>query len=381
MDEWLWIVIASLAAILVIYPYVIYPLILKLLAIKQQPTVNYLSQPSSESLSVALLFCAFNEEDSLGEKIDNIRQLKNVVNDLAVFAYSDASTDSTNELLTQASDVLTPVIGDHRLGKIEGMKKLVAMAKQDILIFTDANVILEAEGLKNLIRYFHDPTIGCVAGKLMYRGIDSVTAKVGGMYWKLEELIKQLETNTGSTVGADGAIFARRRENYPDIPAHLVDDMAVSMQVIFEGLRCISANDVVAYENAVSSSSEEFSRKKRIACGSYLTYLYQRNDIAKLSSLNKFKYYSHKVLRWWGSAFILVTLFSVGGLASSLGIGSLFLIILAIGMVGFIALGKMGVPVISSLYEIVLSIFATGMGVVEALKGKQYATWNTAKTR
>jgi cellulose synthase/poly-beta-1,6-N-acetylglucosamine synthase-like glycosyltransferase len=300
---------------------------------------------------------------------------------MEVLAYSDASTDATASLLENASNLLEPVISHDRLGKATGMRKIVAMSDAEILIFTDANVLLEPDSLPRLIRYFSDPEIGCVAGTLIYGAMDSTTARVGGWYWKLEEKIKHLESATGSTMGADGSIFARRKQNYPDVPPDLLDDMTTSTSVIFDSLRCISAKDVIAYENAISSSKEEFNRKKRISCRAFSTYLYLRNDLKKMSLLNRFKFVSHKLIRWWGGLFILTGAFSLVLWGGMIGMALPIFSVLAVGALLVVFLGRMGVPGVSSIYEVLLAIFATGLGVAESIRGRKYRTWETANTR
>lgn len=380
MLGWIWLTIFILSVLLVLYPYTIYPLILSLIPGKHYQTDSS-ARPDPAKNSVALLFCAYNEEKALPDKIENIRKLKQVWPDLEVLAYSDASADTTNSILQEASGILHAEIGNKRLGKALGMKKLVSMTQAEIIVFTDANVLLDPESLPRLIQYFSDPEIDCVSGKLLYEGIDSATAKVGGLYWKLEEKIKYLESKTGSTMGADGAVFARRREGYPEVPRNLVDDMAVSMATIFDGKRCVSAPNVIAFENAISSSAEEFKRKKRIACGSYSTYLYQRDQIKNMSALNKFKFVSHKLLRWWGALFIIIAAVSFIFFSISIGYGWYAMLTVLGGAGSFILFARKGIPGFNALYEIVSAIFATGLGVVEALNGKEYQTWETADTR
>jgi len=373
-----WFSLTVLFAILIVYPYLIYPFILKLLP---KNPVQIKDLHKSDGLTIAMLFCAYNEESSLPNKIRNIRELKNTCPELKVYAYSDGSTDATNELLLSAQDVLEPLIGNERLGKVVGMQKLVAKVREDIIVFTDANVLLEPESLTRLLYYFSDPSVGCVSGKLVYKGMSSTTAKVGGLYWKLEEKIKQLETDTGSTMGADGAVFARLRIDYPEIPPGLVDDMAVSMSVLFENKRCITACDVIAYENAVCSGAEEFRRKIRIACGAYSTYLYQRKEIKKTTLINQFKFISHKLIRWWGAFFMLAANITFTFWGYSIGYGNELLATLAVTSMLFWLLGSRGIPGISAVYEIILSIIATGIGVIKSLSGTEYRTWETAATR
>jgi len=380
--SWIWLFLGFGFLIVFIYPYLIYPLILSFFP--RHPYSPDLNIDVSQ-LTAALIFCAYNEEQSLPEKIENIRALKKLHPDLEVLAYSDCSDDRTNELLLEAADVLTPVLGKSRTGKVLGMQKLVSLTKAEIIIFTDANVILEPSSLNRLLQYFTDPTIGSVAGTLLYVSEDpckeTATAKVGGLYWRLEEKLKRLESETGSTMGADGAIFARRRQHYPILPGHLVDDMATSISVIFNGLRCISASDVIAYEQSVAVSSEEFSRKRRIACGSINTYWYLLPQLRKMSLLNRFKFFSHKTIRWAGAFFLLASILCIWIGGSMMGYPLLMTSLVLGGSVMLWALGALGAPMFATAYEVLLAIFATGVGLVEALVGNTYQTWTPSKSR
>ena len=379
---WVWLFLGFGFLIVFVYPYLIYPLLLSFFP--KHPYSPDLNADVSR-VDAALIFCAYNEEQSLPDKIENIRALKSLHPELEILAYSDCSNDRTNELLLEAADVLTPVLGKSRTGKVLGMQKLVSMTKAEIVIFTDANVILEPKSLGRLLQYFTDPTIGSVAGTLLYvsegPGGETATAKVGGLYWKLEEKLKRLESETGSTMGADGAIFARRRHNYPMLPGHLVDDMASSISVIFSGLRCVSAPDVIAYEQSVAVSSEEFSRKRRIACGSINTYWYLLPQLRKMSLLDRFKFFSHKTIRWAGAFFLLASIICIWIGGSMLGYPLLMTEALLGGALVLWVLGSLGTPVFATAYEVLLAILATGIGLAEALVGNTYEIWTPSKSR
>ncbi len=378
----MYIYISSFFFLLFIYPYLLYPLLLRLLPIIKADNSTVSDDARKKA---AIIFCAYNEEDSLPEKIENIRRIKEALPDIEVLVYSDCSRDNTNQLLREASDILTPVFGRQRTGKVAGMSKLVRLTDANILICTDANVICDPCGIKNLIAFFDNPNIGAVAGTLNYidGGVDneSVTASVGSLYWRLEEHIKSLESLTGSTMGADGSLFAVRKDNYPDIPEHLVDDLAASLSVLFYGQRCISAGNVHAYEVSVGSSAEEFSRKRRIACGSYSTYKYLLPDIRQMNLLDRFKFFSHKTLRWWGGVFLFLSaVFAVlCGWSFGYPVTSFSLIAVIVGFVWLC--GVKGCPVVSTLYEVIKAVIATSIGMLESLIGKKYQTWTPAKTR
>ncbi len=375
-------VVSGVAMLLFLYPYVIYPFILRGLPKKEyRPDTSI----NTDAVTAALVFCAYNEEAALPQKIANLRELKRLKPDLEILAYSDFSGDATNELLEAASDILTLVIGQRRIGKVLGMQRLVSMVTSDIIIFTDANVVLEPASLPRLLRYFSNSEIGAVSATLHSLSPDGIppnpTERVGGLYWRLEEHIKVLESNTGSMMGADGAVFARRRTGYPILPGHLVDDMATSISVIFDGLRCVSAPDVHAYEPLVADRADEFQRKRRIACGSINTYWYLKHDLDKMSLLNRFKFSSHKLIRWWGGVELLMAILGFWLMAGTLGYFFEAVGLVSVGIAAIWFLGSRGYPVFGTALEILSAIFGTWIGIMESKVGRTYQIWIPAKSR
>lgn len=372
------LVIALLSTLAFVFPYTIYPWTLKLL-----PKENVQRQNVARlSNTYALVFCAHNEERALPEKIKNIQEIKKLLPDIEVVAYADACTDKTETILASAAATLRYIAGRERAGKATGMRRIMETLDRDVVIFTDANVTLEPESAVRLLAYFENTEIGCVAGQLHYvNASDSTTAMVGSLYWRLEEKIKQLETSTGSTMGADGSIFATRRSLYPSVPPNLLDDMTVSMEPLFQAYRVISAQDVHAFERAVATPSEEFKRKRRIACRAYQTYLHLAPKINELGPGNRYKFYSHKVLRWFGVvplslaaiAFSYICVVTVG--ATTACVGFVFLLL------SFWLCITVQISAASSAWEIIKSVVATGIGVLEAMRGKDYTTWSPATSR
>src|SRR4029077_20708240 len=136
---------------LVVYPYVLYPLVLFLTYSVTQAwrDLRYLSStrnrrtdtPSLSGLpAVGIIVPAYNEEKVLPAKIENLRDLDFPRERLQVIFVSDGSDDATNpslESLTEANDKIIQL--NERKGKANALNQAVARATNQILIFCDAS--------------------------------------------------------------------------------------------------------------------------------------------------------------------------------------------------------------------------------------------------
>ena len=358
------------------YPYVLYPWLLR--ALQPRP-LNIKPAPSP---TVTLVFCAYNEERSIPAKIQNLRDIRAMFPEVKFACYVDKSTDRTLELLQAHSDLIDTCAAAKRTGKALGMRELAKRCQSQIMIFTDANVMVRPEDVDKLLGYFSDPAVGGVCGTLIYANAnDSPTASTSSLYWRIEETIKGLESRCGSTMGADGSLFAMRRELYPEVPDHLLDDLTASMAIVFKGYRLVSAPDVLAYENAVTVQAEEFRRRRRIACRAFNTHRYLRPQLARMSRLDRFKYVSHRVIRWYGFptmvlGVVLFDLFLALTLGAPIALASL---VAALALVWLAA--KARVPRVERMAQVLNLLWATSLGIWDARRGETYQTWKPAETR
>ena len=359
----------------VLWPFLVYPLVLRML-----PTRPEQSGQGQEP-SASLLFCAYNEAAAMPEKLANLAMLKQRYPALEILAFDDGSSDDTAALIAASGDLVTLIRGPGRSGKAHGMKQLAARARGDVLIFTDANVLLDTDAIGNLLARYVDPAIGGVLGSLHYMGEgESATASVGSLYWRIEERLKDEESRTGNVLGADGSIFSIRRSLYPEFPDSVLDDLTVSMAVVFAGKRLVKAKDVIARERLVAARGDEYRRKVRIAARAWHTHAYLRPQLRRMSGMDRFKYASRKIVRWFGGLFILTGAIAAFVLALRI---SPWLAIAgsAVGM-ALLALGvrsKSG-PV-AAVVDILIAYAATLQGVFKAMSGRTVTVWNPAKSR
>lgn len=369
------LVLCGLCTLAVVYPYAIYPLVLARLPERPLRPVAVVSG-RTRPLRLSLAFCAYNEAAVLPGKIENLRRLREADLTLEILAYSDGSSDETAAILRAEDSWLRVFASDERHGKSHGMNTLVQAAEGDVVVFTDANVMLDPATMPALRRSFADPTVGCVCGQLVYTNPEEgATAAVGSFYWRLEERIKALESRSGSTMGADGSIFAVRRRLYRTVPPDIIDDMFVSLSILCDGYRVVRDAAVVAYERAATDSRDEFQRKVRIACQAFNCHRLLRPRLQQLSALDRFKYVSHKLLRWFGIYFFAGAVIAAALWLVLQGLWSVALAgVIAAG--GLYVAGRAGMPhALAKGVEILRAMAATGIGLVKSGRGERFQTW------
>ncbi|ASY45042.1 MAG: glycosyltransferase family 2 protein [Pseudomonadota bacterium] len=373
-DLWLGaLLLVSLVAVL--WPFLFYPLVLRALPTQPERPV------AGPTPSASLLFCAYNEADAMPEKLANLAMLKRQHPSLELLAFDDGSSDGTGDLIAAQGDLVTLIRGPGRSGKAHGMKQLAARARGDILIFTDANVLLDSEAIDNLLARYADPDIGGVLGSLHYVGQgESATASVGSLYWRIEERLKDEESRTGNVLGADGSIFSIRRSLYPDFPDSVLDDLTVSMAVVFAGKRLVKAKDVIARERLVTARKDEYRRKVRIAARAWHTHSHLGPQLRRMAAIDRFKYASRKIVRWFGGLFILTGAIAAGALALRIS-PMLYLIgALVVALVIWRGIRARSGP-FAALVDVLIAYAATLQGVAKAMTGRTVTIWNPAKSR
>ena len=371
MELAIWIACAASFA-LALHPFIGYPL--SLLWFKRKHDSG--SAPECPPLTFTICMCAYNEENIIEQKARNLLALKGREPGLEVLIYVDAASDSTAEKLQAFSKDFDVHVAAERRGKTHGMNLLASRARGSVLVFTDANVMLDMECIQNLRRAFADAEIGCVCGNLIYTNGDaSITASTGSLYWRLEERIKLLEQRTGSVMGADGSLFAIRRELHRAPPDHIIDDMFVSFMVLIQGYRVIQSTDVRAYERSASSSSEEFHRKSRIACQAFNVHRLIWPHIRKLDALTVYKYVSHKLLRWLSIYFLAASaMFGLGALFAGGYVGFASVLVLLGAVLAYLGLRGTIKP-LTQVMDVITSLAGAGLGVWKSLRGESYQTW------
>jgi cellulose synthase/poly-beta-1,6-N-acetylglucosamine synthase-like glycosyltransferase len=331
----------------VFHTYLLYPLLLIVAAAAVQTwrDLRYLHsreerrQPPREGLplpGVSLIIPAYNEERHLPGKLQNLGVLDYPTDRLQIIFVSDGSTDSTNDILQSAeSEIVEVMFLPERGGKSTALNRAVAAARHEIVVFSDAATLFARDAVKKLVRHFVDPRVGVVCGALQFQA-SAESRETEGVYWGYESMIRLMESRLGVTLSGSGAIYALRRECFVPLAADtLVEDLVVPMNARALGFRVLYEPEARATDFAASTVAGEFTRRVRIATGSF--QVLGRLLRAPLDVRTKFAFISHKVLRW------IIPFLLIGMLVSSASLWQRPLYrALFLGQVLFYAWGALG---------------------------------------
>jgi cellulose synthase/poly-beta-1,6-N-acetylglucosamine synthase-like glycosyltransferase len=299
-----------LPVILLVYSYLVYPLILRILSHRRKPN-SIVYAPNDDLPLVTILMAVHNEQEVLREKITSIIDNSYPTDRIRILIGSDASTDNTNSILEEMSssiEQLSCFCFSQRRGKALIINELAGKSPEGVLIITDANVVMHRDTVFQMVKHFRNSEIGLVDSNMMHKGLKMSGISVPeNAYISREVRIKYNESLIwGTMMGPFGGCYAIRKKLYCDVPdLFLVDDFFINMKVITSGHKAIMEPGAMVTEDVSNSLRDEYRRKIRIAAGNFqnLNYFF-RHLFSGIPGLS-FSFISHKVLRWFGPFFLI----------------------------------------------------------------------------
>lgn len=274
------------------YPYAGYPFLLLMLRSVLNRTVNV---RAADLPSVSMIIPVHNEAVRIEQKIANTAALDYPRDRLEVIFVSDGSTDRT-------ADIIGPHVGQRlslieltaRRGKAAALNAGLGEATGEVVVFTDASIVLEPGSLLAIVAAFGDPTVGCVSGE--DRIADSGAE---GLYGRYELFLRRLESDVHSIVGASGSFYAQRRALCGPFLDGMAPDFLSVLRTVERGYRALSEPTAVGLMSSVKDPRHEFDRKVRTLLRG-MTVLFAHPALLNPLRNRIFaaELWSHKILRW-----------------------------------------------------------------------------------
>ena len=307
-----------------LHSYLLYPRLMTWLA--RNKTLSHPQYQRKDKLpKVFIVMSLYNEEKVIEQKLKTLLEQDYPSELIEIYIGSDWSTDTTNSKVSTIAKKHPQIKFfpfDQRQGKPGVINTLVrkiqtraTLNKNDVLLFTDANVMLKKDTVWKLIRHFKHPEIILVDANMINVGLlKEGISYAENQYISSEVLLKHREGLVfGKMAGPFGGCYALRANYYSFVPSnYLVDDFYIALKAFEKGGKAINDLEAICQESVSHDIKEEYRRKARISAGNFqnlksFAYLLFP-PYTKLS----FTFISHKVLRWLGPFFIIFALISSG---------------------------------------------------------------------
>lgn len=387
MEVLFWILIA-----LVVYTYVGYGLVLRLLLVLKR-----LFKPRKYDFSerfepaVTLAIPAYNEEDFILKKAKNSLALDYPKDKLRILFITDGSTDNTVRLL-QEVDGIEVIHEDRRAGKSAAENRVMQFIDSPIVVFCDANTLLNKEAIRELVKYYVDPKVGGVSGekRILQSSVEGATGAGEGLYWKYESTLKKWDAELYSIVGAAGELVSFRTTLVMTLEEDtILDDFMQSLRICEKGYRMEYEPEAYAMETSSANVKEELKRKVRIAAGGWQSMYRLRHLLNPFRNpLLWFQYVSHRVLRWSISALALPVILVLNLLLAfqETGLGTYsYLLVAQVAFYVFAGIGwilenrKIRVKILFVPYYFLMMNYAVFAGFFRYVKRSQDAAWERSR--
>jgi cellulose synthase/poly-beta-1,6-N-acetylglucosamine synthase-like glycosyltransferase len=333
---------------------------------------------------VSFVISAYNEAAVIRAKLTNALRLDYPEELLQIVVVSDASNDGTDEIVAEFAPRVELLRQETRRGKTAGLNRTIPILRGDVVVFSDANAMYEPDALRKLVRSFADADVGCVTGEARYQADGRAVADVGERaYWDYEIQIKRLETQVGSMVGGDGAIYAIRRQLWQTLPEDAINDFLNPLQIVAAGWRAVYEPEAICHEETAGHVRTEYKRRVRIVSRSW------RAVFLVPAVLNPFRVglfawslLSHKLLRWLSGAIVGLGLAAMAVFLSRVASGPVLL--RGLGGLALLSVGSMALSprfrrgAAMAGYFAVLNI-ATLEGVIRGTLGRVSGVWATPR--
>ena len=305
-----WLSVAAL-----FYTYAGYPLLVLLVSSLRSRTVTRaVNEPR-----VSVIITAYNEERDLRGKLANTLALEYPSSKLEVIVASDCSTDRTDQIALEfASRGVRLHRQTERLGKTAAQNAAVELASGEVILFSDATTLYQSDILRVMMPDFADPSVGCVAGRLVYLDpADSAVGHGARSYWSYETFLKKHESRAGSLIGASGCLYAVRRDAYVPMYHEACSDFLIATKMVEQGLRTVFEPSAVCTEETNRRVGKEMRMRVRVITQTF-TDLWRHRAMMNpwRSGFYAVQLFSHKVLRYFVPVFLIAMFCSSAIMAS-----------------------------------------------------------------
>lgn len=376
----------------IVYTYIGYGVLLYLLLKIKYLFYQKITQYPLFTPSLTIIVAAYNEAYCIEEKIINTLALDYPKSKINYIFITDGSTDQTPNIVAKYP-IIKGMHIDCRGGKIAAVHRAMLDVTTEVVVFTDANTLVNKEALLKICRHYKNKNVGAVAGeKRVHIELSSDATAGEGFYWKYESKLKQWDSELYSVVGAAGELFSIRTDLYQPVETDtILDDFMISMHIALKGFKIVYEPEAYALEKASSNTNEELKRKIRIAAGGIQSTIRLKKLLLPFKNpVLTFQYISHRILRWVVTPYLMIIAFFLNiFLIFQIGITTIYGVMMLLQSIIYFASifgwvlekREMKVKIFFIPYYFFLMNYAVIVGMFRYIFKEQSVLWEKAKRR
>jgi len=267
----------------------------------------------SDLPSIAIIIPAYNEGIALKDKVVNTLTLDYPSNLVQIIIVTDGSTDASANMLKEFPQILH-LHQNERKGKMSAINRAMTFVQQPIVVFSDANTLLNTNAIREMVKHYANEKVGGVAGekKVMVPSSQNIIGIGEGLYWQYESAMKQLDSDLYTVVAAAGELFSMRTQLFYPLPEDtILDDLMLAISICKQGYTITYEKNAYAIEAPSINLAEERKRKIRIASGAAQAVARLGIFPSATNWMLNFQFFSRRVIRWLVSPISLPILFLI----------------------------------------------------------------------
>lgn len=212
---------------------------------------------------ITVLIPMHNEEKVIDTIMNSLINSDYPKDKVEIIAINDHSTDNTKQILDHYASLYDFIKPVHRYGGLRGkqnaINEVVDLAKGEIIVVYDADYIVPRGQLRDMVKFFIDPQVGAVMGRVVPFNFESnlltkmldLERSAGYQVDQQARYNLNLIPQYGGTVGAFRKdLFIKLGKFDPNI---LAEDTELTIKIYLEGYTVAYANRLECYEEVPES--------------------------------------------------------------------------------------------------------------------------------
>ena len=231
----------------------------------RRPAVRLLPQ----GLSVSVIVPAHNEQAVLGKTLAGVQALRHAGASIEVIVVDDGSTDATVEV---ARRFPVAVVSQRRAGKAAALNRGIEIATGEVVIVLDADTVLHAAFLEEVLPHFADERVDAVAANIKVGNQRKLLARLQALEYLVSlNLDRRAQAMLNVVAVVPGAAGAFRRSAVLAAGGYqsdtMVEDADLTVALLLAGSRIVYESHAVALTEAPETAREVFKQRRRWSFG------------------------------------------------------------------------------------------------------------------